>query len=94
MTDATSDGQPRPNAPTGRDQIKSIVERAERITDGIEQNREDLRDLMTEAKSNGFDTAAIRAVLKRRNETIEAKAKRESAEAAFDLYLSNLGMLD
>ena len=94
MTDATSDGQPRPNAPTGRDLLKGIVERAERITDGIEQNREDLRDLMTEAKSNGFDTAAIRAVLKRRNETIEAKAKRESAEAAFDLYLSNLGMLD
>lgn len=95
MTEAhTSDGEPRPNAPTGREQLKSIVERGERIQDEIEQLGDDFKELMQEAKSAGYDPAAIKKVLKRRNETAEQKAKREAAEAMFDLYLSNLSMLD
>ena len=89
MTEHTSDGRPRSN-----DQLRGIVERAERITDEIEQGREDLKELMAEAKGNGFDPAAIRAVLKRRNETPEQKAKREDREAIFELYCSNLAILD
>lgn len=95
MADApTSDGQPRPNAPTGRDLLKSIVERGERIQDEIEQGQDDFKELMAEAKSHGFDPTAIRAVLKRRNETPDQKSKREEREAIFDTYLSNLSMLD
>lgn len=94
MTAHTSDGEPRPNAPSGREQLRSIVDRAERITDEIEQNRDDLKELMQEAKSAGYDPAAIKKVLKRRNETPEQKSKREAAESTFDLYLSNLSMLD
>ena len=94
MTEHTSDGQPRPNAPVGRDLLKSIVDRAERITDEIEQYRDDLKELMAEAKAKGLTPAAIKAVLKRRNETPEAKAKREALEDDFELYLTNLSMLD
>ena len=91
---ATSDGQPRPNSLTGRDLLKSIVERGERINDEIEQARDDFKELMEEAKAKGLTPAAIKAVLKRRNETPEAKAKREALEDDFELYLTNLSMLD
>lgn len=91
---ATSDGQPRPNSLTGRDLLKSIVERGERINDEIEQARDDFKELMEEAKSQGFNPTAIRAVLKRRNETPDQKSKREEYESMFDLYCSNLSMLD
>lgn len=91
---ATSDGQPRPNAMTSREMLANYVNRAERIADEQEQLRDDMKDLMEEAKSNGFTPAAIKAVLKRRNETAEAKAKREALEADFETYLANLGMLD
>lgn len=94
MTEHTSDGQPRPNEPDSRSLLRSIVERGERIGDEIEQAQEDMKELLAEAKSHGFNPAAIRAVLKRRNETPDKKSKREEFESVFDLYLSNLSMLD
>ena len=89
MTEHTSDGQPRPN-----DLLRSIIDRGERIGDEIEQAQEDMKELLAEAKSHGFNPSAIRAVLKRRNETPDKKSKREEFESVFDLYLSNLSMLD
>lgn len=95
MADAhTSDGQPRPNAPTGADQLKALIERAERVADEIEQAKEDFSELMKEAKSNGYDVPAIRRVLKLRNETADQKKKREERESIIDTYLSALGFLD
>jgi uncharacterized protein (UPF0335 family) len=93
MTEAaTSDGQPRPNS--GGGDLRRFIERAERVNDEIEQARDDFKELMLEAKSAGYNPAAIRKVLKLRNEKPEQKAKRQSLESDVDVYLSSLGIMD
>jgi uncharacterized protein (UPF0335 family) len=73
-----------------RDQLRSIVERVERLEEEKKAIGDDIRDVYAEAKANGFDTKALRAVVKLRK--MEA-AERMENEAILDLYMSALGML-
>ena len=47
-------------------QLKSIIERAERLLEDKAAVMADLKEVFAEAKGNGFDVKIIRAVIKRR----------------------------
>ena len=71
------------------DQLRSFVERLERLQEEIDSINEDKRDAYAEAKGSGFDVKIIREVLKIRRQD---KSEREEREAVLDLYLQALGM--
>ncbi|MEL6947273.1 MAG: DUF2312 domain-containing protein [Pseudomonadota bacterium] len=73
-----------------RDQLRTIVERIERLEEEKKAIADDIRDVYAEAKGNGFDVKTLRTVVRMRK--VEAQERQEQ-EAMLDLYLSALGML-
>lgn len=72
-----------------KDQLKSIIERIERLETEKNAIADDIKDVYAEAKANGFDAKTLRKVVSlRKIETSE----RQEQEAMLDLYLSALGM--
>ena len=70
-------------------QLKSLVERIEKLEEEKAALTADIREVYAEAKGQGFDTKIMRQVVRmRKMET----ADRQEAEAILDLYLSALGM--
>nr|WP_245431133.1 DUF2312 domain-containing protein [Rhodoplanes roseus] len=51
---------------------------------------DDIKDVFAEAKGNGFDTKALRAVIKLR---AQDKDERAEQEAILDTYKAALGMI-
>ena len=49
-----------------RDQLKSIVERIERLNEEKKALSEDIKEVYAEAKANGFDTKTLRTVIRLR----------------------------
>ena len=73
-----------------RDQLRSIVERIERLEEEKKAIAGDIKDVYAEAKGNGFDTKTLREIVKLRK--VEARERQEQ-DAMLDLYMSALGML-
>ncbi|MCB1385209.1 MAG: DUF2312 domain-containing protein [Nitratireductor sp.] len=73
-----------------RDQLRSIVERIERLEEEKKAIADDIRDIYAEAKGNGFDTKVLRQVIGLRKKD---QTERQEQDAIRDLYLSALGML-
>lgn len=73
-----------------KDQLRSIVERVERLEGEKAAIAEDIKEVYAEAKANGYDTKTLRAVVRIRKQDT---AERAEQEALLDLYLSALGML-
>lgn len=73
-----------------REQLKSIVERVERLEEEKKAISDDIRDIYAEAKANGFDTKVLREVVKIRKQDL---AERQERDAVRDLYMQALGML-
>lgn len=73
-----------------RDQLLSLVERIERLTEEKQAIAGDISDIYGEAKGTGFDTRTIREVIKIRKKD---KAEREEQEALLETYLHALGMI-
>ncbi len=73
-----------------RDQLRTIIERIERLEEEKKAIADDIKEVYAEAKGNGFDTKTLRKVITLRK--VEA-AEREEQEAMLDLYMSALGML-
>jgi uncharacterized protein (UPF0335 family) len=72
-----------------KDQLKSLVERVERLEEEKTALAGDIRELYAEAKGHGFDTKIMRQVVRlRKMESHE----REERDALLDLYMSALGM--
>jgi uncharacterized protein (UPF0335 family) len=70
-------------------QLRSFIERVERLEEEKKGMADDIKDVFGEAKSQGFDVKTMRAVIKLR--TLD-KAKRQEAEALLDTYKSALGI--
>lgn len=70
-------------------QLKSIVERIERLEEEKKATADDIKDVYAEAKANGFDTKQLRAVVRIRKMD---QRKRAEELALLDLYLHALGM--
>ncbi len=73
---------------TAQGQLKSIIERVERLEQEKSELAEQIKEVMAEAKGNGFDTKIIRKVIRIRKQD---RAKRQEEEAILDLYLSAIG---
>ncbi|WP_457797607.1 DUF2312 domain-containing protein [Methylocystis sp. S23] len=84
----------KPNSPTGREKLKSYVERIVRLNEEIASLKEDVKDLVMEAKSDGFDPKAIRAIVKESMQTQAERAAVREVEAIIDIYRASLGLLD
>lgn len=70
-------------------QLRSLVERIERLEEEKTALSADIREVYAEAKGHGFDTKIMRQVVRIRKLD---KADRQEMEAVLDLYLSALGM--
>ena len=69
-------------------QLRSIVERVERLEIEKAEIAEQIKEVYAEAKGAGYDVKAIRKVVRLRKRD---RAKRQEEEAVLDLYLSALG---
>jgi uncharacterized protein (UPF0335 family) len=70
-------------------QLKSLVERIERLEEEKKGIADDIRDVFAEAKGQGFDTKVMRQVIRLRKKD---SAERQEEEALRDLYMHALGM--
>lgn len=71
------------------EQLRSVIERVEKLEEEKAALGADIRDVFAEAKGNGFDVKAIRQVIKLRR--IDAN-ERNQQEAVLDVYKRALGM--
>lgn len=73
-----------------KEQLRSFIERIERMEEEIKALNADKRDIFAEAKGTGFDVKALKTILQIRRQDADARAEHE---AIVDLYMSALGML-
>ena len=75
---------------TAQGQLKSIIERIERLEQEKAEVAEQIKEVFAEAKGNGFDVKVLRKVVRLRKQD---RAKRQEEEAILETYLHALGML-
>jgi uncharacterized protein (UPF0335 family) len=71
------------------DQLRSFIERIERLDEEKKALQDDIKEVMGEAKSSGFDTKIIRRILALRK---KEEHERLEEEQLLDLYKTALGM--
>ncbi|MEN5081857.1 DUF2312 domain-containing protein [Bosea sp. TWI1241] len=74
--------------PVAGDQLKSIVERIERLEEEKKTIADDIKEVYAEAKGNGYDVKVLRKVIALRKRDLE---ERKEEEAILDLYLQAVG---
>ena len=72
------------------DELRLLIERAERLEEEKKAIADDIKDVMAEAKARGYDTKAIRKIM-----SIRKKKKEEfqEEEAILETYMAALGMI-
>ena len=80
----------KPATRFAKDQLKAIVERIEKLEEEKKATSDDIRDIYAEAKGNGFDAKALRAIVRLRK--MDTDERREQQEV-LETYLHALGML-
>jgi uncharacterized protein (UPF0335 family) len=73
-----------------KDQLKSIIERIERLEEEKKTISDDIRDVYAESKGNGFDVKALRAIVRLRKQDPN---ERQEQETILETYMQALGML-
>jgi uncharacterized protein (UPF0335 family) len=79
-----------PTTRFAKDQLKAFVERIERLEEEKKTISDDIRDVYAEAKGNGYDVKAMRAVVRLRKQD---KDERVEHEAILETYMHALGMI-
>lgn len=74
--------------PIAGDQLKSIVERIERLEEEKKTISDDIKEVYAEAKGNGYDVKVLRKVIAIRKRDANERAEEE---AILDLYLQAVG---
>lgn len=72
------------------DQLRTIIERVERLEEEKAAIGQDIKEVYMEAKGNGYDVKAIKQIVKLRKMAV---ADREEQELILDAYMRALGML-
>jgi uncharacterized protein (UPF0335 family) len=70
-------------------QLKSIIERIERLEEEKTALGEDVKEVYAEAKANGFDTTILRKVISIRKQDPD---DRQMQDAILEVYLAAIGM--
>jgi uncharacterized protein (UPF0335 family) len=71
-------------------QLRAFIERIERLEEEKQTLAEDIKEVYAEAKGTGFDTKAVRTLIRLRKKD---QAERQEEEAILDLYKAALGMV-
>lgn len=71
-------------------QLRAFIERIERLEEEKKTIADDIKEVYAEAKGTGFDTKAIRTIVRLRKKD---QAEREEEESILDLYKAALGMV-
>jgi uncharacterized protein (UPF0335 family) len=71
------------------DELRLLIERIERLEEEKKSISDDIKDVYLEAKSRGYDTKTIRAIVRLRR--MEAHARQE-ADALLETYKAALGI--
>ena len=69
--------------------LLSYVERVEHLNEEVKALQTDIKENYEEAKSNGYDVKALKAIIALRKLD---DAEREEAETVLDVYKAALGM--
>jgi uncharacterized protein (UPF0335 family) len=72
------------------EQLRSYIERVERLESEKAEIADQIKEVMAEAKADGFDTKVMRQVLKLRKMDARDRAEQESL---LELYTRALGMV-
>ena len=72
------------------EQLRLFIERIERLEEEKKTISDDIRDVYAEAKGNGFDVKALRAIVRLRKQDAN---EREEQETILETYMQALGML-
>jgi uncharacterized protein (UPF0335 family) len=75
---------------TSATELRTFIERIERMEEEKKTISDDIRDIYSEAKSCGFDGKALKSVIRLRKIDADDRAEQE---ALLDTYLAALGML-
>ncbi|WP_441268702.1 DUF2312 domain-containing protein [Bradyrhizobium sp. 215_C5_N1_1] len=73
-----------------KDQLKSIIERVERLLEEKKAIGDDVAAVYAEAKANGYDTKAIKTIVRMRAQDPNERAEFETI---LEVYMQALGML-
>lgn len=73
-----------------RDQLKAFIERIERLEEEKKTLADDIKDVFAEAKAAGYDTKALKAVIKERKQDQDEVRLQQQL---IDTYKHALGML-
>jgi uncharacterized protein (UPF0335 family) len=76
---------------SAKDQLRTIIARIERLEEEKAALTADLREVYAEAKGNGLDVKALKAVIRIRKQD---ENERREEEAVLATYLHALGMAD
>lgn len=71
------------------DQLRSIIERVERLEEDKKSITDDIKDVYAEAKGNGYDVKALRTIVRLRKQDAD---ERQEQESILDAYKAALGM--
>lgn len=73
-----------------KDQLKSIIERVERLEEEKSTISTDIKEVYAEAKGNGYDVKALQTIIKLRK--LDPNTRQEQ-ETIVESYMQALGML-
>src|SRR5215211_5169474 len=73
-----------------KEHLRAFIERIEKLEEEKKAIADDIEDVFAEAKGNGYDVKALRAVIRLRKQD---KDERLEHEAILETYLHALGML-
>jgi uncharacterized protein (UPF0335 family) len=73
-----------------KDQLRSIIERIERLEEERKQLGDDVRDIYSEAKGGGWDVKALRTIVRMRKQDPN---ERQEQETILETYMHALGMI-
>lgn len=71
------------------DELRLLIERIERLEEEKKAIADDVKDVYSEAKSRGYDTKTIRAIVRLRK---MENHDRQEAEALLETYKAALGI--
>ena len=77
------------NSAVAASQLRSFIERIERLEEEKKTISDDIKEVYAELKGNGFDSKAVREVVRLRK---KEDHERQEEEAMVQLYKNALGM--
>ena len=75
---------------SAKDHLRAFIERIERLEEEKAALAEDIREVYAEAKSSGFDTKALRTIIRIRKQDDHERMEQEALLAT---YMHALGMI-